>query len=198
MIDVDKQMALIKRGAAEIIDEGELRKKLSRGTPLKVKVGFDPTAPDLHLGHTVIMQKMRHFRNWDTPLCSLLATSPAASAILPAVPSRGLRSRRNRSRPMPRPIRIRFSRSWIPRRPSWNSTPTGLANSLPRTSSALLPATRLPEFLSATISQSVLLKTGPSPFMNFCTPSVRAMTRGAPLRRGNGRHGPEVQPPGGP
>ena len=62
MIDVDKQMALIKRGAAEIIDEGELRKKLSRGTPLKVKVGFDPTAPDLHLGHTVIMQKMRHFQ----------------------------------------------------------------------------------------------------------------------------------------
>mgnify|MGYP000010873303 FL=1 len=62
MIDVDKQMALIKRGAAEIIDEGELRKKLSRGTPLEVKVGFDPTAPDLHLGHTVIMQKMRHFQ----------------------------------------------------------------------------------------------------------------------------------------
>ena len=63
MLDVEKQMALIKRGAAEIIDEDELRKKLSRGTPLRVKVGFDPTAPDLHLGHTVVMQKMRHFQD---------------------------------------------------------------------------------------------------------------------------------------
>ncbi len=63
MLDIEQQMALIKRGAAEIIDEGELRKKLSRGTPLRVKVGFDPTAPDLHLGHTVIMQKMRHFQD---------------------------------------------------------------------------------------------------------------------------------------
>lgn len=63
MQDIDSQMALIRRGAAEIIDEGELRKKLEKGTPLRVKVGFDPTAPDLHLGHTVIMQKMRHFQD---------------------------------------------------------------------------------------------------------------------------------------
>ena len=63
MQDIDSQMALIRRGAAEIIDEGELRKKLAKGTPLRVKVGFDPTAPDLHLGHTVIMQKMRHFQD---------------------------------------------------------------------------------------------------------------------------------------
>ena len=63
MQDIDSQMALIRRGAAEIIDEGELRKKLEKGTPLRVKVGFDPTAPDLHLGHTVIMKKMRHFQD---------------------------------------------------------------------------------------------------------------------------------------
>ena len=62
MIDIKRQMALIKRGVAELIDEGELRKKLERGTPLRVKVGFDPTAPDLHLGHTVVMHKMRHFQ----------------------------------------------------------------------------------------------------------------------------------------
>ena len=62
MTDIDRQMAVIKRGVAELIDEGELRKKLSRGTPLRVKVGFDPTAPDLHLGHTVVMHKMRHFQ----------------------------------------------------------------------------------------------------------------------------------------
>ena len=46
----------------ELIDETELRKKIARGTPLRVKVGFDPTAPDLHLGHTVVMHKMRHFQ----------------------------------------------------------------------------------------------------------------------------------------
>ena len=62
MIDIERQLALIKRGVAELIDEGELRKKLERGTPLRVKVGFDPTAPDLHLGHTVVMHKMRHFQ----------------------------------------------------------------------------------------------------------------------------------------
>ncbi|MDR2695393.1 MAG: tyrosine--tRNA ligase, partial [Deltaproteobacteria bacterium] len=62
MASVDAQIAYIKRGCAELIDEAELRKKLSRGAPLRVKVGFDPTAPDLHLGHTVVMHKMRHFQ----------------------------------------------------------------------------------------------------------------------------------------
>lgn len=63
MIDIQGQMAQIRRGAAELIGEGELVKKLTRGTPLRVKVGFDPTAPDLHLGHTVILHKMRHFQD---------------------------------------------------------------------------------------------------------------------------------------
>jgi len=62
MKDLEQQLALIKRGVVELIDEEELKKKLERGIPLRVKVGFDPTAPDLHLGHTVVMQKMRHFQ----------------------------------------------------------------------------------------------------------------------------------------
>lgn len=62
MADMDSQMEQIRRGAHEIINEDELRKKLARGKPLRVKVGFDPTAPDLHLGHTVVMHKMRHFQ----------------------------------------------------------------------------------------------------------------------------------------
>ena len=62
MLSVDEQMQVIKRGCADLIDEGELRKKLSRGTPLTIKAGFDPTAPDLHLGHTVLIHKMRHFQ----------------------------------------------------------------------------------------------------------------------------------------
>jgi tyrosyl-tRNA synthetase len=62
ILDVEEQMALIKRGCAELIEEDGLRAKLARGTPLRVKVGFDPTAPDLHLGHTVVIRKMRHFQ----------------------------------------------------------------------------------------------------------------------------------------
>lgn len=61
-VEVDRQMALIKRGAAELINAEELRKKIARGKPLICKAGFDPTAPDLHLGHTVLIHKMRHFQ----------------------------------------------------------------------------------------------------------------------------------------
>ena len=63
---VAEQMALIKRGAVEILLEKELEEKLQKsvktGVPLKVKAGFDPTAPDLHVGHTVLLHKMRQFQ----------------------------------------------------------------------------------------------------------------------------------------
>ena len=62
MSDLDAALELIRRGADEVIREEELRIKLQRGTPLRVKTGFDPTAPDLHLGHTVLINKMRHFQ----------------------------------------------------------------------------------------------------------------------------------------
>ena len=64
---VDEQLAYIKKGSAEIIRESELRAKLERskakGEPLRVKAGFDPTAPDLHLGHTVLLRKLKHFQD---------------------------------------------------------------------------------------------------------------------------------------
>ena len=62
MTELETALALIRRGADEIILEEELRRKLERGSPLRVKTGFDPTAPDLHLGHTVLINKMRHFQ----------------------------------------------------------------------------------------------------------------------------------------
>ena len=62
MPDMETALELIHRGADEIIREDELRTKLGRGKPLRVKTGFDPTAPDLHLGHTVLINKMRHFQ----------------------------------------------------------------------------------------------------------------------------------------
>jgi tyrosyl-tRNA synthetase len=55
-------LGIIKRGVVEVIEEEELLKKLKEGRPLRVKAGFDPTAPDLHLGHTVLLQKLRQFQ----------------------------------------------------------------------------------------------------------------------------------------
>ncbi len=62
MISVEDAMQQIKRGVDEILLEAELIDKLKRGKPLKIKAGFDPTAPDLHLGHTVLINKMRQFQ----------------------------------------------------------------------------------------------------------------------------------------
>jgi len=66
-MEINKQLEIIKRGAVEIISEPELKKKLERSfaskKPLVIKVGFDPTAPDIHLGHTVLLRKMRQFQD---------------------------------------------------------------------------------------------------------------------------------------
>src|SRR3954462_15165330 len=64
---VEDQLTYIKKGAAEIIRETDLRAKLERsratGKPLRVKLGMDPTAPDLHLGHTVVLRKLKHLQD---------------------------------------------------------------------------------------------------------------------------------------
>ena len=64
---VDKQLAYLRKGAAEIIPEPELKAKLEKsfrtGTPLRVYLGVDPTAPDIHLGHTVVLRKLKHFQD---------------------------------------------------------------------------------------------------------------------------------------
>jgi tyrosyl-tRNA synthetase len=64
---VDQQLTYLKKGAAEIIRESDLRAKLEKsrasGKPLRVKLGMDPTAPDLHLGHTVVLRKLKHFQD---------------------------------------------------------------------------------------------------------------------------------------
>jgi tyrosyl-tRNA synthetase len=66
-LPVDDQLTYLKKGAAEIIRESELRAKLEKsratGKPLRVKLGMDPTAPDLHLGHTVVLRKLKHFQD---------------------------------------------------------------------------------------------------------------------------------------
>jgi tyrosyl-tRNA synthetase len=65
-VTIDEQLALLRKGTVDCLPEGELRRKLERsqktGKPLRVKAGFDPTAPDIHVGHTVLIRKMRHFQ----------------------------------------------------------------------------------------------------------------------------------------
>jgi len=62
MSEIDEQMAFLSKGTVDLIEKNDLRAKLLRGKPLTIKVGFDPTAPDIHLGHAVVMRKMRHFQ----------------------------------------------------------------------------------------------------------------------------------------
>ncbi len=62
--NVEEQLVELKRGAVDLIHEADLRKKIARGKPLRVKAGFDPTAPDLHLGHTVLINKLRQFQQF--------------------------------------------------------------------------------------------------------------------------------------
>src|SRR5512147_1692789 len=66
ILSAKEQLEIVKRGAAEVIVEADLLKKLERsvstGKPLRIKAGFDPTAPDIHVGHTVLLNKMRQFQ----------------------------------------------------------------------------------------------------------------------------------------
>jgi tyrosyl-tRNA synthetase len=61
--DIEQSLAIIKRGADELLIESELIEKFKKGKPLRIKAGFDPTAPDLHLGHTVLINKLRQFQD---------------------------------------------------------------------------------------------------------------------------------------
>ena len=59
----DEALGLLKQGAAQIINESELREKLALGRPLRVKLGVDPTTSDIHLGHTIVLRKLRQFQD---------------------------------------------------------------------------------------------------------------------------------------
>ncbi|MGP5360263.1 tyrosine--tRNA ligase [Psychrobacter celer] len=69
---LEEQLALIQRGTQEILSEEDLVAKLKLGRPLRIKAGFDPTAPDLHLGHTVLINKLKHFQDLGHEICFLI------------------------------------------------------------------------------------------------------------------------------
>src|SRR5690349_17247246 len=72
MIDVKEQIELIKKGAEEIFILDELETRLKLGKPLRIKFGMDPTAPDLHLGHTVVLNKLRQFQKFGHKILFLI------------------------------------------------------------------------------------------------------------------------------
>jgi len=71
-------LELLKKGAVEIISDGELSKKLAKGKPLRIKAGFDPTAPDLHFGHLVLLRKLKAFQDLGHQVCFLIGDYTAA------------------------------------------------------------------------------------------------------------------------
>jgi tyrosyl-tRNA synthetase len=74
---IDEQLTYIKKGLAELIREEDLRERLKAGRPLRVKAGFDPTAPDLHLGHAVLLRKMKHFQDLGHTVIFLIGETTA-------------------------------------------------------------------------------------------------------------------------
>src|SRR5436309_4547450 len=61
-MNLDEQLVFLAKGAVDLIERNDLKSKIARGKPITIKVGFDPTAPDIHLGHTVVIRKMKHFQ----------------------------------------------------------------------------------------------------------------------------------------
>src|SRR3978361_1067412 len=86
-LPVEDQLDLIAKGAAEILPLEALKQRLAAsvasGKPLRIKAGFDPTAPDLHLGHTVLMRKLRHFQQLGHTVIFLIGDSTALSGDPP-------------------------------------------------------------------------------------------------------------------
>lgn len=78
MTSVDDQLVIIRRGVDQIVPEAELRTKLSRGKPLRVKLGIDPTGFDVHLGHTVVLRKLRQFQDLGHQIVLIIGTATAA------------------------------------------------------------------------------------------------------------------------
>ena len=124
MKNIDSQIKIIKQGAAEIIQEAELVEKLKSKKPLKVKVGLDPTMPDMHLGHTVVINKLRQFQKLGHNVIFLIGDYTACigdpsgrDATRPAVDPKILKS-----------FKKRFLKSLIKRKRKLCLTVNGLGN----------------------------------------------------------------------
>ena len=92
MLPAQEQLAELRRGTAEILLEADLEKKLARGVPLRIKAGFDPTAPDLHLGHTVLINKMAMFQRLGHEVTFLIGDPTGRNATRPPLTPEDIRA----------------------------------------------------------------------------------------------------------
>ena len=129
---VDEQLALLTKGAAEIIPLDDLRTRLEAsrqsGTPLRIKAGFDPTAPDLHLGHTVLIRKLRHFQQLGHTVIFLIGDSTALIGDPTGKSATRKQLTQEEIDATPKPTSTRSSRSSTPKRPRSATTPSGSPN----------------------------------------------------------------------
>ena len=177
MKSVEEQLALIKRGAEELLVESELVKKLTRGKPLRVKAGFDPTAPDLHLGHTVLINKMRQFQDFGHEVTFLIGDFTGMI---------GDPTGRNATRPPltreeiqanARPTRSRCSRSWIREKTACDFNSRWFGEMTAAGIIEIAGATRSRACSSATTSPSATRAVSRSRSTNSCIRWCRATTR---------------------
>lgn len=179
--DIREAMATIRRGTDSFLIEEEFEQKLARskatGKPLRCKLGLDPTAPDIHIGHTVVLNKLRQLQDLGHQVIFLVGDFTAAIGD----PSGRNVTRpplsRDRSRRTPKPISRRPATCSISTRPKSATTPNGPTPSAPWASSSSPPAIRSRVFSNAKTSPSATPKSSRSPCTSFSIPSCRATTR---------------------
>ena len=161
--DIREAMALIRRGTDTFLIEEEFEQKLARskmtGEPLRCKLGLDPTAPDIHIGHTVVLNKLRQLQDLGHTVIFLVGDFTAAI---------GDPSGRNATRPpLSHEQIVQNAQTYLLTAPKSATTPNGATSSAPWASFSLPPATRSHAFLSATTSPSAT----PSRLRSPCTSS---------------------------
>src|SRR5947209_7457599 len=174
---IDEQLAFLRKSAVEIIREEDLRAKLEKsartGRPLRVKLGADPTAPDIHLGHTVVIRKLRAFQELGHTVIfligdftGLIGDPSGKSATRPQLTREEINANAETYKKQifklldPDRTEIRFNSEWMDRLGS-----DGFIR--------LASHVTVRQILSATISRSASLKRSPSPCTNFSTRSRR-------------------------
>ena len=121
----DSELALLLRGVEEVIPEEEFHKKLDEKGPLRIKLGFDPTAPDLHLGHTVILNKLKLFQDLGHQVIFLIGDFTGLVGDPSGVNETRPVLSEKRSRKMLRHMKDRYSRFLIRRKLKLDSTLNG-------------------------------------------------------------------------
>ena len=130
MLPAKEQLKTIRRGTSEIIDEKDLAELLEKGVPLKIKAGFDPTAPDLHLGHTVLLNKMKQFQDLGHEVIFLIGDFTGRIGDPTGRSEQEKISPQMKSKITRKPTLSRYLKFWIVKRPlspitvnGWKSLP---------------------------------------------------------------------------